>query len=209
MNIGRLLFFLGLTVAVVALCIRYPLHIHEQMAVGKTLPGAIAHMFSFFTLVINTLILLIYLAHLKAFNNKLSFFRRPVIIATGVAAILIVMIVYHLLLSATHNPTGINVLTNILQHYVAPIIFPLWWYFEGRTQSIRWINIPQMMIIPTLYLAWVFSRGALIGEYPYDFLNVAEKGIAGVAPILAAIIILFIVLGAILVLLDRKHIRHP
>ncbi|MEM7214282.1 MAG: Pr6Pr family membrane protein [Pseudomonadota bacterium] len=204
MTIGRFLFFLALSSGLIALSIRYPLHIHEQMSDGRGFFGSVGHLFSFFTIVMNTLVALCLLARVSALADKLSFFRRPVVVGTALAGILIVMIVYHLLLSATHNPVGISVLTNILQHYLVPVVFPIWWYLESRRGDMTWNMVPAMMIIPIIYLVWVFSRGALIGEYPYGFLNVAEKGVSGVAPILIAITILFLVFGSIVVFLDKR-----
>ena len=213
MNLGRVLFLIALSAALVALAIRYPIHIQTQMSEGRGLLGAIGHLFSFFTIVMNTLVGLCLLAHTNLFRERMKPFRNPVVMGTAIAGILIVMIVYYLLLSETHNPTGISALTNVLQHYVVPIVFPLWWFFAGRIANMEWRHVPMMMIIPVIYLSWIFTRGAIIGEYPYDFLNVAEKGISGVAPILAAITFLFLIFGSFVVFFDKRTaaycVCHP
>ncbi|MEM9330670.1 MAG: Pr6Pr family membrane protein [Pseudomonadota bacterium] len=209
MSVGRTLFYAGLMTGLFALSIRYTLHIQEQMALGKSFIDALAHLFSFFTIVMNTLVVLCYLASIPFLQKTLAFFRRPFVVGTAIAGILIVMIVYHLLLSATHNPTGISVLTNLCLHYIAPVLFPLWWFFESRKGTMNWQLVPAMTIIPILYLVWIFSRGAITNEYPYGFLNVAEKGVAGVAPTLIVITLLFIVFGSIVVFFDKRYTENP
>lgn len=204
MTVGRLLFLVALVVVMVALFIRYPLHIYEELSNGRGFFGSAAHLFSFFTIVMNTLVALCLLARTTLFEQRLALFRQPSIVGTAIAGILIVMIVYHRLLSATHNPEGISVFTNICLHYIVPIVFPLWWYFGGRTGDMNWALVPKMVIIPLLYLVWVFARGAIINEYPYGFLNIAERGIAGVAPVLIAITALFLIFGSFIVFLDKR-----
>ncbi|MEM9278268.1 MAG: Pr6Pr family membrane protein [Pseudomonadota bacterium] len=204
MSIGRILFYVALIAVVTALSIRYPLHIHEQMSDGRGFLGSVGHLFSFFTIVMNTLVALCLLARVPALSGGLSVFRNPVVVGTAIAGILIVMIVYHLLLSATHNPEGISAFTNICQHYIVPVAFPLWWYLDGRKSDMTWGMVPLMAVIPILYLVWIFARGEVIAEYPYGFLNVAEKGIGGVAPVLIAITLLFLIFGSIIVFLDKR-----
>ncbi|MDJ0615013.1 MAG: Pr6Pr family membrane protein [Rhizobiaceae bacterium] len=206
MSIGRVIFFVVLSAVWLALAIRYPLHVSAQLSDGRGIIGSVGHLFSFFTNVMNTLVALCLLARTSMFENTLRFFNRPVVVGTAIGGILVVMIVYHLLLSATHNPEGILALTNILRHYVVPILFPVWWLLDGRKADMNWVHVPQMTIIPILYLVWIFLRGALIDEYPYGFLNIAEKGIGGVTPVLVAITILFLIFGSLVVFLDKRTV---
>ena len=75
---------------------------------------------------------------------------------------------------------------------------------DAGTGSLRWADLPWLPLYPTIYLAYAFIRGLMTGTYPYPFLNLQEKGIAGVAPTVLAILVLFLITGLILIYLDRR-----
>ncbi len=87
-------------------------------------------------------------------------------------------------------------------------LFALWWFAGGRSGDLSWPSLPKILIFPVGYLIYTYIRSPLIGEYPYDFLNFEKNGVAGVAPIIGAIIVLFLLLGSILIILDRRHSQN-
>ncbi|MEO0327728.1 MAG: Pr6Pr family membrane protein [Pseudomonadota bacterium] len=202
MTTGRLLFWLGLTTTFAGLLIQYPIAISTRMAEGYSFLGALIRFNSFFTILTNTLVLFVYLSQFK--QGVLCFFNRSIVKATALASYLVVMIVYHLLLSAAHNPTGMEAIANLFLHYIGPVLFPLWWWFEGRSGNLNWSQLPKLLIFPVAYLVYVNVRAFIVNEYPYEFLNIKLNGIAGVAPIVGAIVVLFLILGLIIFYLDRK-----
>lgn len=61
------------------------------------------------------------------------------------------------------------------------------------------------MIYPLTYLFYVLIRGALIGWYPYPFLNPANVGgYLGVLVYIISIIGLFLLISVIIILLGNK-----
>lgn len=208
MTIGKILQYLGIVTILVALVIVYHFYITLGLNDGRSLLGSIIMLNSFFTITTNTFALLVLLAHLGLGGSAGSFLRRPVVVATALAAYLIVMIVYHALIADQHDPEGWDAFSNILRHYAGPVIFAVWWFLEARTGSLRWADLPWLTVYPLVYLAYVFVRGLATGDYPYPFLNLDENGVAGVAPTVAGIFIAFLLVGAIIIVLDRRNRRN-
>ncbi len=114
---GKYLLWAGILVTAGGLLIQFPLTVSTQIAAGRSLPGAVVFFFSFFTILTNLLLVLVYLSQL---TKRFCFFAKPITKATAVAAILVVMIVYHLLLSAAHNPVDLEAFANLCLHYLSP-----------------------------------------------------------------------------------------
>ena len=129
-------------------------------------------------------------------------------VASALASIIVVMIVYHVLLSATHHPAGISVLTNICLHYLSPPIFAAWWYTSERDGILAWRNLWQFSIFPVIYLVYVYLREPIAHEFPYDFLNYNLNGVAGVVLIVLIIFAVYQVLGLAIITLDKASRKN-
>ncbi len=60
---------------------------------------------------------------------------------------------------------------NVVLHYIMPVAVVVEWMIQSspaRTGAQRWL-IGQT--VPLLYLAYVLIRGAIVGWYPYPFLD--------------------------------------
>ncbi|MBA3233238.1 MAG: Pr6Pr family membrane protein, partial [Propionibacteriales bacterium] len=64
------------------------------------------------------------------------------------------------------------------------------------------------LVYPVAWLAFTLSRGALIGWYPYPFVDVTTLGYARVALNCVHITLLFLVLAAVAFGVDRVHSRR-
>jgi hypothetical protein len=53
------------------------------------------------------------------------------------------------------------------------------------------------------YVAWVLIRGPIAGEYPYPTLDVNALGYSQVATNLAILLVAFVILSALMILIDR------
>ncbi|MEM7290553.1 MAG: Pr6Pr family membrane protein [Pseudomonadota bacterium] len=209
MNASRILTIAGFAMGLATVLVQYGIHINKQMDLGRSLAGALVHYWSYFTIWTNTFLTLVFASALFTSVSGLSLFRRPITRATALASILVVMIVYHLLLSATHNPVGVEAITNIVMHTILPLLYPIWWFLTGRDRTLWWPNLPWLLVYPAVYLVWTYSRAFIIREYPYDFLNIETNGIAGVSPIIIAIVVLILIFGAIMVLIDKRKVPNP
>jgi len=85
---------------------------------------------------------------------------------------------------------------NAALHYVLPVAVVFEWLSQppGARLSVRQALLWQAF--PLLYLAYVLGRGAVVGWYPYPFLNPAGAGGAGgVAAHVCGIVAVFLLAG--------------
>jgi hypothetical protein len=192
---------LGITVGLFAVVVQFWLAIELFTGQGASLAGAVVKYFSFFTILTNIFLVLVYCAHIS--GGRLAFFRLPRVVMSAVVAITVVGIVYHFLLADLWNPQGMMKLTDILLHYVAPAIMLLWWLGFGRAGTARRRDILFFLVYPLAYLGYVLIRAPIAGEVPYPFLDYRENGWSSVLQTTVAILILFIVVSALAVAADR------
>ena len=173
-----------------------------SVARQRTLPDALVYYWTFFTHVSNAGLVLIYLAELTRWRG-LGWFRRPVTKALWAANITLVMVFYHVMLAPYLSFEGAMLLANTLLHYVAPLLYLAWWALGTGHGVLRLRDIPVMLVPGLLYLAWALGRGAVVGEYPYDILDVTAHGYSGVA-VGAGIIVVAVALFCLLMVgVDR------
>ncbi len=107
-------------------------------------------------------------------------------------------VVFSLLLSGTDVDTAIP-WVNAVVHEVMPLVIVVDWLIDPPwsrltyRQGLLWLGFPSVWIIYTLI------RGALIGRYPYPFLDPANGGYATVAVYCVAILAGMIAFCAVVV----------
>lgn len=178
--LNRALTWTGLVLGLVALGLQFSISIPAYMANGMGLPEALVQFFSFFTILTNIAITLVYLSALAGWS-WLNWFRAPKTRAMMAGVMLLVMIFYHVLLRPIWQPEGLFLVCDYLLHYAAPILFALWWAVTQKHGTIDYPDAPAMLVPPLIYLAYVMARGALTNAYPYPTLNAFELGYGQVA----------------------------
>lgn len=181
---------------------------------GLDYAGAVVGFFSYFTILTNMLAVTVHLAGLLGENGALAFFQRPLVRGAAVVSILVVSVIYHLLLANLWNPQGLHYYTDLLLHYVCPALMVVWWLGFGRTGLLRWSDVPAFLIFPLAYLVYVLVRARIVGIVPYPFLDYWTHGWWMVAQTALGIAVLFAVIGALIVAIDRflrpvAHERNP
>ncbi|AZO75212.1 MAG: hypothetical protein E5V92_26180 [Mesorhizobium sp.] len=201
---GRFLQIAGLVAGLIGLVLQFAITIPASMAAGRGLLGSIVFYFSFFTILTNVAAVLVHAslvspagyAWFPAFAGKRM--------RAGVAvAMTLVFIVYATVLARLWAPEGLFFICDVLLHYVAPLIFVLWWLIASADGSTRWRDISWWMIYPLAYLAYALIRAPFAGEVPYPFLDVAKNGAADVAVSALAITALFLGLCVLAVFADH------
>ena len=123
--------------------------------------------------------------------------RLKVLRLSSLMMISVTMLVYILILSPDANPQSWNIYTDLLLHYITPPVTILVWLFFGPRKWISWKIIFSSLLIPISYILYTFARGAVIGKYPYGFINVVELGyvdaIVGTGVVLVLGLFLFLV----------------
>lgn len=194
--------WIGLVLGAAALILQFSITLPLRLNNGDTLIGAVLFYFSFFTIITNLALALIYAAQLWP-GSPLGWFREHVTQAMMAAAITLVMVFYHLILAETWDPQGLSLICDVALHYATPILYVLWWAGFVRHGRVEWTDIPTMLLPPTIYLIWAMTRGAVTGEYPYPILEANRLGYAVVALNVVAVLVGLTALCAIAVGADR------
>lgn len=101
---------------------------------------------------------------------------------------------------------------NVLLHYVMPVVVVADWLLRpglAPTAVRDWVLVPAF---PLLYVVYVLLRGALVGWYPYPFLDPRLGGYASVAVHVVAIVALFLLTQWVVAAstrLVRQNRPHP
>ena len=192
------------------------------VAVGAQLVVHIQHhfsvvnFFSYFTNLSNIIAALVLLVGAYALRREPGLTGTPryaLVRAAAVVAMAIVGVVYGVLLR-NEDLGSLMPWVNIVVHYVMPVVVVLDWLYKPPRSSLNQRQIGFVLIYPALYLVYTLTRGAVLGWYPYPFLNPSHVGGYGeVALYCAAIFIAFLVVGWAAIslgdILQRRMVIQP
>lgn len=111
--------------------------------------------------------------------------------------------IYFFILRHLWQPQGAQWWADTGLHYAVPLAYWGWWLAFTPHGGLRWRNVAGWLMFPLVYVAWVFVRGAWLGEYPYPFIDVGQLGWARVATNAVGVMAVFVVLGLVIVGVDR------
>ncbi len=131
-------------------------------------------------------------------DERMSKLKGPIRTAITVY-ISVTFIVFVTLLEKYYNPTGLEELTNIIEHYIIPLYFIIDWVFT-EYKELDMKNIAYFLIYPLLYLLFNQILGYYDHKYIYPFLNLPVLG-------LTAFIIWVIILLLVFVIISYIYIR--
>jgi hypothetical protein len=155
--------------------------------------------FSFFTILTNLLVALVF----TAVAMRAAAFSSPSVQGGTAVYIAIVGIVYQLLLRQLWNPQGAQLLADMLLHAVIPLGYVVYWLIFAPRTGLRWMDAVVWLVYPGVYLIYVLARGAVSGLYPYPFVDVNVLGYAGVLARAAVLMAVFLGMGLLLVAVSR------
>jgi hypothetical protein len=128
----------------------------------------------------------------------------------GLVAITVTGVVYHVALASLFDLDGLHQLGNQLVHTVVPLLTVLGWLIfgprSGTSRRVAWLSL----LFPVCWLIFTLIRGAIIGWYPYPFIDVSVIGYG--KAILNAFWISLLLLGlaaGVTALDSRLGPRHP
>jgi hypothetical protein len=160
--------------------------------------------FSVFTVLGNMLVAAAFTVELLPIAR---FLTRPGVRTAAAVYILVVAVVYNLLLRKVFDPTGFGAAVNVLLHDVMPTLYLLDWAMFVPKRGLTYRQIPFWLIFPLLYAAVTMLDGALLGYYPYPFLNAARFGYAHIGVNIAMLTGFFVLASAGFVALGRAAAR--
>jgi hypothetical protein len=138
---------------------------------NRSFPDFFVYYWTFLTNLSNGVLLLIYAAELSGVK-WLGWFREPVTKAGMAGIMMLVMFFYHFMLAPTlPDLSPLLDFSNVLLHYLTPLMFLAWWAFFTPHGTLRYRDLPMMLVPGLAYVAYVQVRGPLAGEYPYTILD--------------------------------------
>ncbi len=194
----------GFAIGLIALVLQFLVIIPLSLEAGRGLVGSVVYYFSFFTILTNIGLVLVYLGALVRGQRWLAFFRKPHTRAMAAASITLVGGFYHFVLSGQWQQAGLLHWCNIALHYVTPILYLSWYAMWNRTGTLKWQAVFTLLAYPLLYLFYVLVRGPIAGEYPYAVLDVGDYGYGQVAVNVAGLLVLLLVFNTIAIAVDRS-----
>jgi hypothetical protein len=190
--------------------------------------GALIQTFSYFTMTTNSLVA-IYLAVVvfAPRSRDGQFFLRATVTAAVAEYIAFVSIIHTLLLRAGENPEGLHWFTNNTLHLLVPVLFVIYWLvFAPRLTKEGWhresddgvvLSKPTpwwrstwlWMLYPLAFFIYTLIRGAILGTYPYPFIDAGKLGYQTVFITAAILTITFWLMSLVFVGINRLLTQSP
>ena len=104
---------------------------------------------------------------------------------------------------SSHSVSTAFGLSSVLAHVIMPWAMLGAWLVAAPHGGLRWQAAPRVMLWPLAYLAQMFARGLSGGGYPYPEVDVGRHGWSPVLLFCGAVVLLFLLLGMLLVAVDR------
>ena len=160
--------------------------------------------FSYFTILTNILVALVLTLPLVGGGSRAGVWSRSDSVRGAVTMYAVVVgVIYHLLLRATWQPQGLQIVTDTLLHTVMPLAMLVDWLAFTPKGQLRWIDAGKWLAFPLGFGAWSLLHGAIGGWYPYWFIDAGELGLGRTLLNLAGLLVFFGLIGLIVVAIDR------
>lgn len=140
-----------------------------------------ANFFSFFTIESNlfaaTVLLLCAMALIKGKNGgQLDIWRGAATLYMATTGIVFAVLLAGLDVELTAVPWD-----NVVLHYIMPAALVIDWLIHPPKARIKFSRAAVWLVFPVVYVIYSLIRGAIVGWYPYPFLNPDPQGYGGVA----------------------------
>ncbi|MEZ0493506.1 Pr6Pr family membrane protein [Kineococcus sp. TBRC 1896] len=113
-------------------------------------------------------------------------------------------LVFGAVLAPYVHPTGAAWWVNAGFHYVSPVLAVLSWVLFGPRPRVDGRTFGWAFVWPVAWTVCTLVRGAVVGWYPYPFLDVDELGYAVVLRNVGFVVLLSVALLSLFRLLDRR-----
>ncbi len=188
-----------------ALLFQLGITVETALRTGASLPRALAdYLFYFTTLTIAFCAMALTVRAFPQWDGTIiRFFRRNGTTTGATVSLILVGLIHHFMLRASADTKGLQHLSDLLLHYVMPILFTgFWWEYVPRG-ALALRDIPRWMIFPGGYAVYVFARGALVNQYQYPFVDASTLGLVTAMRNAGLTVLVFLAVAVILVLVNR------
>ncbi len=164
------------------------------------------NVFAFFTVQSNILIAVAsFLLATDPYRQSMSF---AVLRMTGLVAITITGIVYHVALRKILELDSWGLAADQLLHTVVPVMAVAGWVLFGPRKLVSARIALLALIFPVAWLIFTLVRGAFVPFYPYPFIDVTVLGYAKTLLNCLWVALLFVGITALYTGFDRTLARH-
>jgi hypothetical protein len=185
-----------------ALALQLRLAIGFSLGRGLSAAHGLVVYFGFFTVLTNILGALVLTVACLAPASR-GFLARTQVKSAVAVYMTMVGLVYAVLLRHLWAPAGAQLIADRLLHDVLPPLYTLYWIAFVPKGTLRWIEPVHWLVYPIAYFLYILVRGALIGTYPYPFLDAAALGHSRLAIDAVALLTGFLAVGLVCVGIDR------
>lgn len=203
---GRFVFALTALVVFLALAIQLSVTASHSGGHFTSSFDRAANVFVFFTVQSNIIVgvtSLLLAIRLERPSGAFAAFRLA-----GLVAITITLVVYHAFLAGLVDLTAWGTVSDQMLHSAAPALAIGGWLLFGPRGRASWRVAALAFVFPVAWVVFTLMRGALIGWYPYPFIDVGQIGYARAALNIAGITLVFWGLCAGAIVLDRRLVRR-
>lgn len=182
----------------------------KQFAVHTQMGFSVVNFFSYFTILSNLFagIVLIFGAF-QLITHRQPSASTDLIRGMAVVNMALVGIVFSVLLRDVELGYLLPWI-NTVHHDIMPIAVVLEWLLQPPRTKLGARHLLLCQVFPLLYLVYVLVRGAIVGWYPYPFLNPANVGgYGGVVAYVIGIVVVFVIAGWLLFTLGNKLKGKP
>jgi hypothetical protein len=194
----------------VGLAVQQYLIFYSRWSTGASLLGGLVNFFSFFTVLTNTLVVVV-LSYAVVHRDSAAkrFFLAPRVSSAIAVSIVLVSLAYNLLLRHLWQPEGFQFIADELLHDVMPLLFVVYWWRCVPKGVLRFKHIGLWVLYPLVYFAYVLLRGDMLGQYQYPFIDVGTLGYPQVFMNAGGILTGFVLIALAVVGLDKLLKRAP
>ena len=167
--------------------------------------------FSYFTILSNAVAAIVLLVGAwYSFTRKGDPYWYNLVRACVVTYMATTLVVYNLLLREVSLDQATTVpWSNEIMHVWAPLYLVADWVLAPGRRHVEWRRLWTIAIFPIAWAVYSLIRGALVGWYPYPFMNPAQPaGYGGVAVYIIAIAAFILLVGAGIIALSRTPWPH-
>jgi hypothetical protein len=170
-----------------------------------------ANFFSYFTIQSNLIAVVVFLVGVTRWRTP-STAAWDLLRGAVVLILSVTLVVFALLLSGTDVDVALP-WVDIVVHRVMPIAVMIDWMVDPPAARISFSASLRWLIFPLAWTGYTLVRGALVGWYPYPFLDPGNRGYVTVAAYVVGVLVLGVVLCGVIAVVgntlrDRRIARE-
>ena len=162
----------------------------------------VVRLFSYFTIQSNVLVGIVSL--LLALDPRRDGRVFRVARLDALLCIAVTGIVYNTVLRGLAELSAAGQVSNLLLHLLAPLLAVVAWLLVGPRPRVGAATVWWSVAYPLGWIAYTFVRGAVVGWYPYPFLDVEALGLARALVNTAVVAVVFLLLAWLVRLVDAR-----